>query len=106
MRNRITQLLTFLGSFAACFFALTPTVFAAAKVNPVTGDNNMVPVVIGLLVVSAVVIVALLLLSGKKKRTLTITLKPGCAGIPAFSFAFFMRENSLPVPFSTIFLSF
>ena len=64
MRNRITQLLTFL----ACFFALTPTVFAAAKVNPVTGDNNMVPVVIGLLVVSAVVIVALLLLSGKKKK--------------------------------------
>ena len=62
MRNRITQLLTFLGSFAACFFALTPTVFAAVKVNPVTGDNNMVPVVIGLLVVSAVVIVALLLL--------------------------------------------
>ena len=68
MRNRITQLLTFLGSFAACFFALTPTVFAAAKVNPVTGDNNMVPVVIGLLVVSAVVIVALLLLSVKKKK--------------------------------------
>ena len=28
------------------------------------------------------------------------------AAIPPFSFAFFMRENSLPDPFSTIFLSF
>ena len=68
MRNRITQLLTFLGSFAACFFALTPTVFAAVKVNPVTGDDNLVLVVIRLLGVWALVIVALLLLSGKKKK--------------------------------------
>ena len=41
---------------------------AFAASNPNTGDNNMVPLVIGLLVVSAIVIVVLLVISGKKKK--------------------------------------
>ena len=48
MRKIAARLLTFLSAFAASFFALTPVAFAAS--NPNTGDNNMVPLVIGLLV--------------------------------------------------------
>lgn len=66
MRSTINRFLTFLSAFAACFFALTPVAFAAT--NPNTGDNNMVPVVIGLLAVSAIVIVLLLIISAAKKK--------------------------------------
>lgn len=66
MHKIAARLLTFLSAFAASFFALTPVAFAAS--NPNTGDNNMVPLVIGLLVVSAIVIVVLLVISGKKKK--------------------------------------
>ena len=55
MRKIAARLLTFLS-----------VAFAAS--NPNTGDNNMVPLVIGLLVVSAIVIVVLLVISGKKKK--------------------------------------
>ncbi len=66
MRSRLNQILTCFFAFVASFVVLTPTAFAAN--NPNTGDNNMVPVVIGALVVSAILIVVLLLLSSKKKK--------------------------------------
>ena len=66
MRKIAARLSRFLSAFAASFFALTPVAFAAVVAN--TGDNNMVPLVIGLLVVSAIVIVVLLVISGKKKK--------------------------------------
>ena len=66
MRSTINRFLTFLSAFAVSFFALTPVSFAVE--NPNTGDNNMVPVVIGLLAVSAIVIVLLLVISAAKKK--------------------------------------
>lgn len=66
MRGTITRLLTFLSAVAGSFFALTPVAYAA--VNPNTGDNNKVGLVIGLLIASVVVIVLLLVLSAMSKK--------------------------------------
>ncbi len=66
MRSTITRLMTFLSALAASCFALTPVAYAA--VNPNTGDNNKVGLVIGLLIASVVVIVLLLILSAASKK--------------------------------------
>lgn len=66
MRSTINRFSDFSFCFAVSFFALTPVAFAVE--NPNTGDNNMVPVVIGLLAVSAIVIVLLLVISAAKKK--------------------------------------